>query len=156
MDTLMNKISSLENGSGTTSSNIKNVLSTSSYNKNYDLNINSDNFGEAQDRHEFQEDNFDKGINKKINFNLEKDYDKNKNISADNKNSNYEYLSEFNLNELIYILIKNFEANKFDVNIIEERVLKDANNNELINLLPNNTKEFTHKLTNNILNLLKV
>jgi len=152
----MNKISSLENGSGTTSSNIKNVLSTSSYNKNYDLNINSDNFGEAQDRHEFQEDNFDKGINKKINFNLEKDYDKNKNISADNKNSNYEYLSEFNLNELIYILIKNFEANKFDVNIIEERVLKDANNNELINLLPNNTKEFTHKLTNNILNLLKV
>ncbi len=77
--------------------------------------------------------------------------------SEDNKDlEDYEYLNENRLNELIYILIKNFEANKIDSNIIEERVLKDGNSNSLLELLETNEKEFSEKVTNNILNLLKV
>jgi hypothetical protein len=86
--------------------------------------------------------------------------DKNGNSLTQNPHHDpmYEYLSEFNLNEMIYILIKNFEANKFDVNIIEERILKDSNSKSLFEMLKNdgNEKEFSEKLTNNILNLLKV
>jgi hypothetical protein len=97
--------------------------------------------------------------NHNYNYNLSP-IDKNGNSLTQNPHHDpmYEYLSEFNLNEMIYILIKNFEANKFDVNIIEERILKDSNSKSLFEMLKNdgNEKEFSEKLTNNILNLLKV
>ena len=52
------------------------------------------------------------------------------------------------MNELIYVLIKNFEANKIDVNIIEQRIFSD---------LPDFKDEtFVRSLINNILSLLRV
>ena len=39
----------------------------------------------------------------------------------------YEFFSDFNLQEFIYVLIKNLEANKIDMSIIESRVLLKEN-----------------------------
>jgi hypothetical protein len=123
---LTSKITSYENGIQTHSVNQMNF---SNANLNYNYGLKDTNASEKN------------GINSITNA----------------SDSMYDYLSEFNLNEMIYILIKNFEANKFDVNIIEERVLKDSNSKSLFEILNNsNEKEFSEKLTNNILNLLKV
>jgi hypothetical protein len=77
-------------------------------------------------------------------------------ISKKWKGGEYDYLSDFNLNEVIYILIKNFEAAKLDVNIIEERILKDENSNSLIPLLDSDEKQFSNKITDNIISILRV
>jgi hypothetical protein len=81
-------------------------------------------------------------------------------IIFQNENSNYLYelksddkqdldiVTEDQMNELIYVLIKNFEANKIDVNIIEQRIFSD---------LPEFKDEsFIKNLINNILPLLRV
>jgi len=79
------------------------------------------------------------------------------NLQNDNPNYLYELkndkkdldlVTEDHMNELIYILIKNFEANKIDVNIIEQRIFSD---------LPEFKDEtFIKSLINNILSLLRV
>ena len=85
-------------------------------------------------------------------------YERKANITA-NDNPNYLYelkntdkdldmVTEDHMNELIYILIKNFEANKIDNNIIEARIFCD---------LPELKDEnFVGQFTNNILGLLRM
>ena len=53
------------------------------------------------------------------------------NIKSEIKVINYDYLTETHLNEFIYILLKNLEANKIDMSILESRVL----NSETLDLL---------------------
>ena len=65
-----------------------------------------------------------------------------------NDTKELEIVTEDHMNELIYILIKNFEANKIDVNIIDQRIFSD---------LPDFKDEtFVKSLINNILSLLRV
>jgi hypothetical protein len=65
-----------------------------------------------------------------------------------NDKKELEIVTEDHMNELIYVLIKNFEANKIDVNIIEQRIFSD---------LPDFKDEtFVRSLINNILSLLRV
>ena len=71
-----------------------------------------------------------------------------------NEMENFEKMNENQMNEMIYVLIKNFEANRIDVNILESRLFDDENS---LNLLKSGKeKEFCEKLTNLILNLLKM
>ena len=67
---------------------------------------------------------------------------------------NYEYLSTNNLNEFIYVLLKNLEANKIDMSIIESRIL----NKENLELLKdkNNYKQFISIISNGLIEILKV
>jgi hypothetical protein len=67
---------------------------------------------------------------------------------------NFEKMNENQMNEMIYVLIKNFEANRIDVNILESRLFDDENSMKL--LKSGKEKEFCEKLTNLILNLLKM
>ena len=65
----------------------------------------------------------------------------------------YDYLSDSDLKEFIYILVKNLEANKIDMSILESRVL----NNETLELLKdkNNYKDFITEVGNNLIEILK-
>jgi hypothetical protein len=65
----------------------------------------------------------------------------------------YDYFSDTDLKEFIYILVKNLEANKIDMSILESRVL----NNETLELLKdkNNYKEFITQVGNNLIEILK-
>ena len=79
--------------------------------------------------------------------------------SANNLKSNlkifdYEYLSETNLNDFIYVLLKNLEAKKIDVSILESRVI----NIDALDLLKekNNHKVFVMQVGNNLCEILKV
>ncbi len=65
----------------------------------------------------------------------------------------YDYFSDGDLKEFIYILVKNLEANKIDMSILESRVL----NNEILELLKdkNNYKEFITQVGNNLIEILK-
>ena len=65
----------------------------------------------------------------------------------------YDYFSDGDLKEFIYILVKNLEANKIDMSILESRVL----NNETLELLKdnNNYKEFITQVGNNLIEILK-
>ena len=76
------------------------------------------------------------------------------NIKSAMKVINYDYLTEIHLNEFIYILLKNLEANKIDMSILESRVL----NSETLDLLNNNSqyKLFISQLGNNFCEILKV
>ena len=67
---------------------------------------------------------------------------------------NYEYLSTNNLNEFIYVLLKNLEANKIDMSIIESRIL----NKENLELIKdkNNYKLFISTISNGLIEILKV
>ncbi len=67
---------------------------------------------------------------------------------------NYEYLSTNLLNEFIYVLLKNLEANKIDMSIIESRIL----NKENLELLKdkNNYKQFISIISNGLIEILKV
>ena len=67
---------------------------------------------------------------------------------------NYEYLSTNHLNEFIYVLLKNLEANKIDMSIIESRIL----NKENLELLKdkNNYKKFISTISNGIIEILKI
>ena len=66
----------------------------------------------------------------------------------------YDYFSDGDLKEFIYILVKNLEANKIDMSILESRVL----NNEILELLKdkNNYKDFITQVGNNLIEILKV
>ena len=53
------------------------------------------------------------------------------NIQKPSDSIDYAYFSEGDLKEFIYILVKNLEANKIDMSILESRVLND----EILELL---------------------
>ena len=76
------------------------------------------------------------------------------NIKSSLKVFDYEYLSEVNLNEFIYVLLKNLEAKKIDVSILESRVI----NIDALDLLKekNNHKVFVMQVGNNLCEILKV
>ena len=65
----------------------------------------------------------------------------------------YDYLSDSDLKEFIYILVKNLEANKIDMSILESRVLND----ETLELLKDksNYKNFITEVGNNLIEILK-
>ena len=68
--------------------------------------------------------------------------------------NDYAYFSDGDLKEFIYILVKNLEANKIDMSILESRVL----NEETLELLKdkNNYKEFISQVGDNLINILKI
>ena len=70
-----------------------------------------------------------------------------------NKIFNYEIMSEFNLNEFIYILIKNLEAKKINKNDFEKNVL----NENILNILKENKfKLFINEISEKLINFLKI
>ena len=75
------------------------------------------------------------------------------NIKSSIKVIDYDYLTESHLNEFIYILLKNLEANKIDMSILESRVL----NPETLDLLKDKSqyKLFISQLGNNFCEILK-
>lgn len=69
-------------------------------------------------------------------------------LKSNEKDKDFDIITEDQMNELIYILIKNFEAIKIDNNIIEQRIFTD---------LPDIKDEgFISAFTNNILSLLRM
>ena len=76
------------------------------------------------------------------------------NIKSEIKVIDYDYLNEAHLNEFIYILLKNLEANKIDMSILESRVL----NSDTLDLLKDKSqyKLFIAQLGNNFCEILKV
>ena len=76
------------------------------------------------------------------------------NIKSEIKVIDIDYLTEAHLNEFIYILLKNLEANKIDMSILESRVL----NNDTLDLLKDKSqyKLFITQLGNNFCEILKV
>ena len=76
------------------------------------------------------------------------------NIKSEIKVIDYDYLTETRLNEFIYILLKNLEANKIDMSILESRVL----NSDTLDLLKDKSqyKLFIAQLGNNFCEILKV
>lgn len=69
-------------------------------------------------------------------------------LKNSDKDKDFDIITEDQMNELIYILIKNFEANKIDNNIIEQRIFSD---------LPDLKDDgFISGFTNNILSLLRM
>jgi len=69
-------------------------------------------------------------------------------LKQSDKDREFDIITEDQMNELIYILIKNFEANKIDNNIIEQRIFTE---------LPDLKDEgFINIFTNNILSLLRM
>ena len=68
--------------------------------------------------------------------------------------NDYAYFSDGDLKEFIYILVKNLEANKIDMSILESRVL----NEETLELLKdkNNYKEFISQVGDNLIDILKI
>ena len=75
------------------------------------------------------------------------------NIKSEIKVIDYDYLTETHLKEFIYILLKNLEANKIDMSILESRVL----NSETLELLKDKSqyKLFISQLGNNFCEILK-
>ena len=70
-----------------------------------------------------------------------------------NKIFNYEIMSEFNLNEFIYILIKNLEAKSIKKNEFEKNVL----NENILNILKENKfKLFINEISEKLINFLKI
>ena len=67
--------------------------------------------------------------------------------------NDYEFFSDFNLQEFIYVLIKNLEANKIDMSIIESRVLLKEN---LLLLKNKKYKEFITNISKNLIEILKI
>jgi chromosome segregation ATPase len=61
----------------------------------------------------------------------------------------YDLLNDDQFNELVYILIKNFEANKIDVHIIESRIFENLNSQDI------QQRQFFESLCNNFTTLLK-
>ena len=84
---------------------------------------------------------------------LTKSYSSN-NIKKPKDTIDYSYFSDEELKEFIYILVKNLEANKIDMSILESRVLND----EILELLKdkNNYKEFITQVGNNLIEILKI
>ena len=76
------------------------------------------------------------------------------NIKSEIKVIDYDYLTETRLKEFIYILLKNLEANKIDMSILESRVL----NSDTLELLKDKSqyKLFISQLGNNFCEILKV
>ena len=70
-----------------------------------------------------------------------------------NKIINYEIMSEFNLNEFIYILIKNLEAKLINKNEFEKNIL----NENILNILKENKfKLFINEISEKLINFLKI
>lgn len=68
--------------------------------------------------------------------------------------TDYEYFNDFAMNEFVYILLKNLEANKIDMSIIESRVLTDEN---LTLLSSQDTyKEFISTTANSLIDILNI
>ena len=84
---------------------------------------------------------------------LTKSYSAN-NIKKASEAIDYAYFSDGDLKEFIYILVKNLEANKIDMSILESRVL----NEETLELLKdkNNYKNFITQVGNNLIEILKI
>ena len=84
---------------------------------------------------------------------LTKSYSEN-NIKKPSNTNDYAYFSDGDLKEFIYILVKNLEANKIDMSILESRVL----NEETLELLKdkNNYKEFISQVGDNLIEILKI
>ena len=84
---------------------------------------------------------------------LTKSYSAN-NIKKPSEAIDYAYFSDGDLKEFIYILVKNLEANKIDMSILESRVL----NEETLELLKdkNNYKDFITQVGNNLIEILKI
>ena len=76
------------------------------------------------------------------------------NIQKPSDSIDYAYFSDGDLKEFIYILLKNLEANKIDMSILESRVFND----DILELLKdkNNYKEFITQAGNNLIEILKV
>ena len=76
------------------------------------------------------------------------------NIKSAIKVIDYDFFTESHLKEFIYILLKNLEANKIDMSILESRVL----NSDTLDLLKDKStyKQFISQLGNNICEILKV
>ena len=76
------------------------------------------------------------------------------NIKSSIKVIDYDYLTETRLNEFIYILLKNLEANKIDMSILESRIL----NTDTLDLLKDksNYKLFISTIGNNFCEILKI
>ena len=76
------------------------------------------------------------------------------NIKKPLDTNDYAYFSDGDLKEFIYILVKNLEANKIDMSILESRVL----NEETLELLKdkNNYKEFISQVGDNLIEILKI
>ena len=76
------------------------------------------------------------------------------NIKKPLDTNDYAYFSDGDLKEFIYILVKNLEANKIDMSILESRVL----NEETLELLKdkNNYKEFISQVGDNLIDILKI
>ena len=76
------------------------------------------------------------------------------NIKKPLDTNDYAYFSDGDLKEFIYILVKNLEANKIDMSILESRVL----NEETLELLKdkNNYKEFISLVGDNLIDILKI
>jgi len=83
---------------------------------------------------------------------LTKSYSAN-NIKKPTDIIDYAYFSDGDLKEFIYILVKNLEANKIDMSILESRVL----NTEILDLLKDkkNYTEFITQVGNNLIEILK-
>ena len=83
---------------------------------------------------------------------LTKSYSAN-NIKKPTDIIDYAYFSDGDLKEFIYILVKNLEANKIDMSILESRVL----NPEILELLKDkkNYREFISQVGNNLIEILK-
>jgi hypothetical protein len=77
-------------------------------------------------------------------------WDVTKKTNSNNKLAhNYDLLNDDQFNELVYILIKNFEANKIDVHIIESRIFENLNSQDI------QQRQFFETICNNFINLLK-
>ena len=66
----------------------------------------------------------------------------------------YDYMSNLIFNDFIYILVKNFEANKIDKQIIESRILNQENS-DLLND-KDNYKQFISNISNDFIDILKI
>ena len=75
-------------------------------------------------------------------------------LLSNDEGDDCEYLSDYSMNEYIYMLTKAFEAKKIDLHIIETKIITQ----EVINLLLNETnyQKFILALSNNICNVLSL
>ena len=73
---------------------------------------------------------------------------------SNHEDDDYEYLSDYSMNEYIYMLTKAFEAKKIDLHIIETKIFTQ----EVIDLLLNETnyQKFILALSNNICSILSL
>ena len=136
--------------------------------KNKNLNFQLKKFEYKFTKNNYLNDDFltKKEINILNNNNKNIENNNNKNNENFNNNNNdllneenSDFFSENNLNEFLYILIKNFESKKIDLNFIESEILKNSifeqlnNNNENSENNEKNNFSFTSDYLNFILQI---